>query len=123
MSVITINTEISFSIDDIDDADIDSEFRKRDHLLDKLKLEWEDELDDPSPYDFSTSELMEVLENRGEDLRPWIEHAYRLIAEGKNDEAMELIYAECSEGLAPPNTEKRTAALLAGKETSTNVRN
>lgn len=53
----------------------------------------------------------------------WAEKCYRMIARGENDEAMDLIYRESGEGLAPPSTEKRIAALLTGQKVSTHAEN
>lgn len=102
MPVITIDTEISFNVADVEDAVIDSEVRRRQGVHDALKKEWEDALDPPDPSDFETSELLDILEDRNVEVFPWLERAYRMIAMGQNGEAMELIYAEAPCGLAPP---------------------
>ena len=120
MSVITIHPEISFDVAEIDDDVIEREVHRRQAVHDRLKDDWRDKLDPPSPSDFSTAELMDVLEDRDIDLRPWMEQCYRLIAMGENDEALDLIYREYQGGLAPPSTEKRIAARL-GKGASLHV--
>lgn len=122
MPVITINTEFSFDVADIEDDVIEREVKRRDGVHKKLMLEWEDEQDPPSAHEFKTSELMDVLEERDVDLRPWMERCYRMIAMGENDDALDLIYREYGGGLAPPSTEKRTAARLV-QGASLNVEN
>ncbi len=123
MPVITINTEMSFDIADIDNDDIERELKRRPDLMREIEDDLREKLK-PSITEFDTADLLTELESREADIdRPWIERLYRLVAEGRNDEALDLIYSESGEGLAPPSTEKRTADLLSGKRISTNVQN
>lgn len=102
MPVVTLYDEFSFDVAAIDDEVIESEVRRRKQVHDRLKQDWRDSLDPPSPYEFTTAELVTVLENRGVDITPWAERLYRLIATGETDEALDLLYREAPEGLAPP---------------------
>ncbi|NTG49004.1 hypothetical protein G6M04_16630 [Agrobacterium rhizogenes] len=67
----------------------------------------------------------EEIEDRYRELFPddvsWVDECYRMIAEGRNDDAMELMHAEV--GLAPPSHERAIADLLLGRKGSTHVRN
>ncbi len=122
MPVITLNAEFSFDIADIDDETIGREVRRRDELWAKIESAI---LEDKtvSIDDFSTSDLVAELQERGaETPRHWDVDLYRMVAEGRNDDALDLIHKNSKEGLAPPYTEKRTAALLSGKGSS-HVRN
>lgn len=123
MPVITIDTEISFDVADIEDDVIEREVKRRSALLRNIEDELREKFE-PDITAFSTTDLLAELESREAEIdRPWLERCYRLIAEGRNDEAMELIYAESGEGLAPPYTEKRTADLLSGKRKSVHAEN
>lgn len=72
---------------------------------------------------FSDDEIVDWYEDHFETEAPWAERLYRLISTGESDEALELLYREAPEGLAPPSTEKRIAALLTGQKVSTHAEN
>ena len=72
---------------------------------------------------FSDDEIVEGYEEHFETEAPWAERLYRLIATGETDEALDLLYREAPEGLAPPSTEKRIAALLTGQKVSIHAEN
>lgn len=72
---------------------------------------------------FSEDDIANRYEKLFPSNGPWLERCYRLIAMGENDEAMDLIYRESSEGLAPPSTEKRIAARISGKKVPAHAEN
>lgn len=112
MPVITITTEFSFDIEAIEDDAIAREVGRRAELFQRLKDKVLADRPDPEASDFSTEDLLDALEDRKTEIFPWIAEVYRMIACGRNDDALDLIYRESGHGLAPPSTEKRTAALL-----------
>jgi hypothetical protein len=66
--------------------------------------------------DISQDDLEEEVRRRsGRDLSAWIKQAYRLIAEGDMDAALELMHAE-ADGLPPPSHEKKLVERLRRKE-------
>ncbi len=123
MPVITLNAEFSFDIADIDDDALGREVRRREDLWAKIETAI---LEDKavSIDDFSSQDLVSELQERGvETPRHWDVDLYRMIAEGRNDEALDLLYRNSTEGLAPPSTETRLADLLSGRKASSHVRN
>lgn len=123
MPVITLNAEFSFDIADIDDETLGREVRRRDELWKKIESAI---LEDKtvSIDDFSSQDLIAELQERSvETPRHWDVDLYRMIAEGRNSDALDLLYKNSTERLAPPSTETGIADLLAGRKASSNVRN
>jgi len=74
--------------------------------------------------DLGEDEVEEWYEKRNPSASGnWIERCYRHIAMGENDEALDLIYREAPDGLAPPSTEKRTADRLKAPEIPAHAEN
>lgn len=122
MPVITITTEFSFDIEAIEDDVIAREVGRRKELYQRLVDKVLADQPEPKISDFSTDELVDEIESREAEFFPWIDEAYRMIASGRTDDALDLLYRESSQGLAPPSTEKRTASLLQ-PEGSAHVQN
>ena len=73
--------------------------------------------------DFDEEEIADRYEELFPDEVTWVDQAYRMLAEGRTEEAMQVMYAETGRELAPPSHELAIADLLAGRKASTNVRN
>ena len=52
--------------------------------------------------DFDEEEIADRFEELFADETSWVEQAYRMLAEGRIEEAMQLMYAETGRELAPP---------------------
>ncbi len=79
MTQVTCHTEITFDISDIDDEDLEKEYRRREKLT-----------------------------------YFWVPVVYRMMAEGRVDDAMQEMQRYMPE-LAPPSHERAIADLLTGK--------
>ncbi len=102
MPVITLNAEFSFDIAEVDDDTLGREVRRRDELWAKIEgAILEDKT--VSIDDFSSQDLIAALQERSvETPRHWDVDLYRMIAEGRNADALDLLYRNSTEGLAPP---------------------
>lgn len=121
MPVITLDAEFSFDLAEIDDADLDLEFRRRASLAKAFADEVEAKIEPVTVDDFSTDDLLRVLRDRGIEFS-WAPEVYALIAAGDTHEAMEIMSREC-EGLAPPSHARRLANLLKARGIDTHVQN
>lgn len=119
MKQLTIDATIS--VHDIPDDVILAEARDRKDVRDQLFGDFEDQQDEPSTSDFSTDDLLEALQERDVDIQPWLPQVYRLLAQGKVRDAMDLIYDNVDQGLAPPSHERALADLLSGTRSTTHV--
>ncbi|KQY31783.1 hypothetical protein [Rhizobium sp. Root483D2] len=119
MKQLTIDATVNIS--DIPDDVILAQARDRKDVRDQLYGDFEDQQDELSASDFSTEELVEALQERDIDLHPWLSRVYRLLAEGKANEAMDMIYENVDHGIAPPSHERAIADLLSGTRSYSHV--
>ncbi len=123
MPVITLDTEFSFDLAAIGDEDLERELRRRTELFRAIEDDLREKFQ-PDIGDFSTADIkQELRQRREEEARYWIHEAYAMLAEGRDQEAMELIFSELPSGLAPPSHERAIADLISGRKASIHVRN
>ncbi|TBN10844.1 hypothetical protein EYC79_17995 [Agrobacterium cavarae] len=114
MTTVYCTGEFSFDIADVSDENLDAEFRRRKELVSVLKGEWQEGLEEKEAADFSASELVAALNGKGLELNPWAFEVYRMIAEGRTEDAMDAMRSEIPQ-LAPPSHERALADLLTGR--------
>ncbi len=114
MTTIYCTGQFSFDIADISDENLNTEFRRRKELVSKLKGEWQESLEEKEATDFSASELIAALNVKGLEANPWAFEVYRMIAEGRTEDAMDAMRSEIPQ-LAPPSHERALADLLNGR--------
>lgn len=114
MTTIYCDGKFSFDIADVSDENLNAEFRRREELVSKLKDEWREGLEEKEATDFSASELVAALNGKGLKLNPWAFAVYRMIAEGRTEDAMDAMRSEIPQ-LAPPSHERALADLLTGR--------
>lgn len=115
MPVVTLNTEISFNIADVDDDVIKAEFNRRDAVKMWAHDYWKSKQPAPKTLeDFDDAELLAEVEERElfvpEDAA--IQRVYRYLAEGDIDAAMDVMHREFE--LAPPSHARALADLISG---------
>lgn len=64
--------------------------------------------------DIEDEDLEKEYERRNKQSYPWAPDVYRMIAEGRNEDAMQEMHRHLPE-LAPPSHERAIADLLTGK--------
>ncbi len=114
MTTVYCTGQFSFDIADISDENLNAEFRRRKELVSKLKGEWHEGLEEKEAADFSAPELVAAVYGKGLELNPWAFEVYRLIAEGRTEDAMDAMRSEIPQ-LAPPSHERALADLLTGR--------